>query len=25
MSKIENIVDTLENRISKVLHKQEVL
>ncbi|ARV08748.1 hypothetical protein BTO05_03505 [Winogradskyella sp. PC-19] len=25
MSKIEDIVDTLENRISKVLHKQEVL
>ena len=25
MNKIENIVDTLENRISKVLHKQEVL
>jgi len=25
MSKIENIVDTLENRISKVLHKQKVL
>jgi len=25
MSKIENIVDTLENQISKVLHKQEVL
>jgi len=25
MSKIKNIVDTLENRISKVLHKQEVL
>ena len=25
MSKIVNIVDTLENRISKVLHKQEVL
>ena len=25
MSKIEDIVDTLENRISKVLNKQEVL
>jgi len=25
MSKIEDIVDTLENKISKVLHKQEVL
>lgn len=25
MSKIKDIVDTLENRISKVLHKQEVL
>lgn len=25
MSKIEDIVDTLENRISKVLHKQEIL
>ena len=25
MSKIEDIVDTLENRISKVLHKQDVL
>lgn len=25
MSKIENIVDTLENQISKVLHKQEML
>ena len=25
MSKIEDIVDTLENRISKVLHRQEVL
>ena len=25
MSKIEDIVDVLENRISKVLHKQEVL
>ncbi|MCK7590440.1 hypothetical protein M0G43_07650 [Subsaxibacter sp. CAU 1640] len=25
MSKIEDIVDSLENKISKVLHKQEVL
>lgn len=25
MSKIEDIVDTLENKISKVLHKQEIL
>ncbi|WP_296316847.1 hypothetical protein [Winogradskyella sp. UBA3174] len=25
MSKIEDIVDTLENKISKVLHKKEVL
>lgn len=25
MSKIEDIVETLENRISKVLHRQEVL
>ena len=25
MSKIEEIVDSLENKISKVLHKQEVL
>lgn len=25
MSKVEDIVDLLENRISKVLHKQEVL
>lgn len=25
MSKIEDIVDTLENKISKILHKQEVL
>ncbi|WP_299127835.1 hypothetical protein [uncultured Winogradskyella sp.] len=25
MSKIEDIVDTLENKISKVLHKQDIL